>query len=118
MLQPLFFIQVHGKAPHAGDRDCSLFAYIHEGAGRRSLFEGGHLIHALLHVFRNILLGIPNVRKTCSKLVEVLRHQAERLQYRGIPEVAHVGSPVRLKASAPTFSGLRDIASALSSAAP
>src|ERR1700693_3125337 len=36
--QPLFFVQGYGKASHAIDRDCSLFAHLHADAGRCSLF--------------------------------------------------------------------------------
>src|SRR5216684_1501181 len=39
-LQPLFFVQRHGKSSHPIDRDCSLFADLHAETGRCPLLEG------------------------------------------------------------------------------
>src|SRR6202163_2203329 len=56
-LQPLFFIQGHRKAPHAVDRDCSLFADLHADACGRPLFESGVFIAKALEFRFQFFVG-------------------------------------------------------------
>jgi len=56
-LQPLFFVQGHGKTSHALNRDCSLFAYFHTDTGRRPLFEGRVFIAEALEFSFQVFVG-------------------------------------------------------------